>query len=40
VWGLMITGDLASLPIDLVAIVIFDAVMFVVASVGFKRIIE
>lgn len=38
--SLMISGNLASLAIDLVAIVIFDAVMFIVASVSFKRIIE
>jgi ABC-2 type transport system permease protein len=38
--GLMITGNLANLPIDLVAIASFDAVMFVVASISFKRIIE
>jgi ABC-2 type transport system permease protein len=38
--GLMISGDFASLPIDLVAIALFDAIMFVVASVSFKRIIE
>jgi ABC-2 type transport system permease protein len=37
---LMIVGDLANLPIDLVAIVLFDAVMFIAASVSFKRIIE
>ena len=38
--GLMISGNLANLPIDLVAIASFDAVMFVVASISFKRIIE
>jgi len=38
--GLMISGDFTSLPIDLVAIALFDAIMFVVASVSFKRIIE
>jgi ABC-2 type transport system permease protein len=38
--GLMISGDLTSLPMDLVAIALFDAIMFVVASVSFKRIIE
>jgi ABC-2 type transport system permease protein len=38
--GLMISGNLSSLPIDLAAIAIFDAVMFTVASVSFKRIIE
>jgi ABC-2 type transport system permease protein len=38
--GLIISGDFASLPIDLVAIALFDAIMFVVASVSFKRIIE
>jgi ABC-2 type transport system permease protein len=38
--GLMISGNLSSLPIDLAAIAIFDGVMFVVASISFKRIIE
>ena len=38
--NLMVTGDLHSLPIDLGAIAIFDAVMFIIASVSFKRIIE
>jgi len=38
--GLMISGDLTDLPIDLLAIALFDAIMFVAASVSFKRIIE
>lgn len=38
--GLMITGDLSNLWIDLIAIGIFDIVMFILASVSFKRIIE
>jgi len=38
--GLMISGDLSNLPIDLLAIVVFDVVMFIVASISFKRIIE
>jgi len=38
--SLMITGDLTSLPIDLAAILAFDAVMFIIASASFKRIIE
>jgi ABC-2 type transport system permease protein len=38
--GLMITGDLTNLLIDLMAIAIFDIVMFILASVSFKRIIE
>jgi ABC-2 type transport system permease protein len=38
--GLMISGNLANLPIDLAAIVLFDAIMFVIASASFKRIIE
>jgi ABC-2 type transport system permease protein len=38
--GLMISGNLASLPIDLAAIALFDAILFVVASVSFRRIIE
>jgi len=38
--GLMISGDLSGLPIDLLAIAVFLVVMFTVASVSFKRIIE
>jgi ABC-2 type transport system permease protein len=38
--GLMISGNLTNLPIDLVAIALFDAIMFALASVSFKRIIE
>jgi ABC-2 type transport system permease protein len=38
--GLMISGDLSGLPLDIGAIVLFDLIMFVVASVSFKRIIE
>jgi ABC-2 type transport system permease protein len=38
--GLLITGDLSNLMLDVVAIVAFDAIMFVLASVSFKRIIE
>jgi ABC-2 type transport system permease protein len=38
--GLMISGDLSELPIDILAIAVFLVVMFSVASVSFKRIIE
>jgi ABC-2 type transport system permease protein len=38
--GLMISGDLSNLPIDVGAIAVFDIVMFVIASISFKRIIE
>jgi ABC-2 type transport system permease protein len=38
--GLLITGDLTNLLIDVSAIAIFDVVMFIVASISFKRIIE
>lgn len=38
--SLMISGDLSSLPLDLASIAIFDAIMFVVASISFKKIIE
>jgi ABC-2 type transport system permease protein len=38
--GLLITGDISNLPLDLAAIAIFDAVMFIIASISFKRIIE
>lgn len=38
--GLMITGDLSNILIDIVAIVIFDVTMFALASMNFKKIIE
>jgi ABC-2 type transport system permease protein len=38
--GLLITGDVSNLPLDLAAIAIFDAVMFIIASISFRRIIE
>lgn len=38
--GLMISGDLSNLLIDLLAIAVFDAIMFVAASASFRRIIE
>lgn len=38
--GLMITGNLAGLPFDLLVLVVFDAVIFLLASISFKRIIE
>jgi ABC-2 type transport system permease protein len=38
--GLIVSGDLTNLSIDILAIAVFDAIMFVSASIGFKRIIE
>jgi ABC-2 type transport system permease protein len=38
--GLMISGDLTSLLLDIGAIALFDAVMFVIASASSRRIIE
>ena len=38
--GLMITGDLSSLPLDVGAVLLFDAIVFVAASVSFRRIVE
>lgn len=38
--GLLIAGDLSNLLIDLLAIAIFDIVLFILASVSFKRIVE
>jgi len=38
--SLLISGDLSNLPLDLASIAIFDAIMFVVASISFKKIIE
>ncbi|MEM3833335.1 MAG: ABC transporter permease [Thermoprotei archaeon] len=38
--GLLITGDVSNLLLDLAAIAIFDAIMFIIASISFRRIIE
>jgi ABC-2 type transport system permease protein len=38
--SLMITGDLSNILIDIVAILLFDAMMFALASANFKKIIE
>jgi ABC-2 type transport system permease protein len=38
--GLMISGDLNNILPDVAAIVIFDLVMFTVASISFRKIIE
>ncbi len=38
--GLMITGNLSNLLIDIAAIAIFDVVMFTIASISFRKIIE
>lgn len=38
--GLLITGEISNIMLDLAAIAIFDAVMFIIASISFKRIIE
>jgi len=38
--SLLITGDLAQLPMDIAAIAIFDVAMFIIASISFKRIIK
>jgi ABC-2 type transport system permease protein len=38
--GLLITGDTSNLLLDLAATAIFDAVMFIIASISFRRIIE
>jgi len=38
--GLMITGNLSNLWLDVIAISVFDVVMFVLASVSFRKIIE
>lgn len=38
--SLIISGDLINLPADLAAIIIFDAIMFIIASTSFRRIIE
>jgi len=38
--GLLITGNLSNILIDLTAIAIFDITMFILASVSLRRIIE
>jgi ABC-2 type transport system permease protein len=38
--GLLITGDLSDLLINIAAIAVFDIVLFNLASMSFKRIIE
>jgi ABC-2 type transport system permease protein len=38
--SLIITGNLSSLPADLAAIMLFDTIMFIIASINFRRIIE
>ncbi len=38
--NLMITGDLSNLLLDVVVLVVFDFVMFLIASLAFKKIIQ
>lgn len=38
--GLLITGDLSQLPLDLGAIALFDIVIFTLASLTFRKIVE
>ncbi|MEM3448311.1 MAG: ABC transporter permease, partial [Nitrososphaerota archaeon] len=38
--GLLITGDLSNLLLDIIAIMIFDIVMFILASMSLRKIIE
>jgi ABC-2 type transport system permease protein len=38
--GLMITGDISTLPVDFAALILFDVIMLAIASWSFKRIIE
>jgi ABC-2 type transport system permease protein len=38
--GLMITGDISLLPLDIAVIALFDALAFAVASLSFRKIIE
>jgi ABC-2 type transport system permease protein len=38
--GLMISGDLSSLLLDITAIALFDVLMFIIASASSRRIIE
>jgi ABC-2 type transport system permease protein len=36
----MISGDVTNLAVDMTAIIIFDIVVFTVASLSFRKIIE
>ena len=38
--GLLITGNLSLLPLDVAVIALFDILMFAVASLSFRKIIE
>ncbi len=38
--SLFITGDFSNLPLDIGVLILFDAVMFAIATLSFKRIIE
>jgi len=38
--GLLISGEVANIPADFVSVIIFDAVVFIVASISFRRIIQ
>jgi len=38
--GLMISGDVSNVALDFMAVMIFDLLMFLVASISFKKIIE
>ena len=38
--GLMISGDVSNVAQDFMAVIIFDLLMFLVASISFKKIIE
>jgi hypothetical protein len=36
----MISGDVANVPVDFLAVIAFDAVIFIVASISFRKIIQ
>ncbi|MDD1755007.1 MAG: ABC transporter permease, partial [Methanothrix sp.] len=38
--GLMISGDVANVPADFAAVIVFDILIFAVASISFRKIIE
>jgi ABC-2 type transport system permease protein len=38
--GLMISGNVANVPADFVAVIVFDILIFTVASISFRKIIE
>jgi ABC-2 type transport system permease protein len=38
--GLLISGYVTNVPVDFIAVIAFDTVIFIVASISFRKIIE